>query len=227
MSRPVRPHQVAHLDDLESIPGPGTLTWRPVRAHFDLRAFGCNAYTAASPGNDVVEPHDEDPDAAHRELYFVAAGTAEFTIDDDRFEAPAGTYVFVPDPASHRQAVTREAGTTVLSFGGPPVFEPSAWEWTFRAAPLIESDPAAAREILEDGLAEHPQSPGIRLRLAELELASGDREKALTRLEDACGVTAGVAEWVLETNAFPRLAADGEIAASLRDPARRPGSPDI
>ncbi len=227
MSGARQPHQVAHLDDLQSIPGPGSLTWRPVRAHFDLRAFGCNAYTAASAGDDVVEPHDEDADTGHQELYFVARGTAEFTIDGDGFEAPSGTYVFVPDPLSHRHAVAREAGTTVLSFGGPPVFEPSPWEWTFRAAPLIESDPGAAREILEDGLARHPQSPGIRMRLAELDLASGEREKALALLGEARELSPDVAEWVLEDDAFPRLAVDAEIAASLRDPEPRPGRPDI
>ncbi|MDQ6820706.1 MAG: hypothetical protein M3076_10305 [Actinomycetota bacterium] len=47
------------LDELEAIPGPGTLTWRPVRRTLGVRAFGCNAYTAASTGDDVVEPHSE------------------------------------------------------------------------------------------------------------------------------------------------------------------------
>ena len=31
--QPRRPHRVAHLNELEAIPGPGSLTWRPVRAH--------------------------------------------------------------------------------------------------------------------------------------------------------------------------------------------------
>jgi hypothetical protein len=47
----------------------------------------------------------------------------------------------------------------VLSFGGPPTFEPSAWEWSFRASPLLRSDPAGAREILTDGLEAHPEPP--------------------------------------------------------------------
>ena len=28
-----RPPRVVHLDEIEAIPGPGTLTWHPVRAH--------------------------------------------------------------------------------------------------------------------------------------------------------------------------------------------------
>lgn len=214
--QPRRPHQVAHIDDLDAIAGPGTLTWRPVRAHFGLRAFGCNAYSAEEEGTDVVEPHDEDPDLAHEELYYVANGTAEFRIDGDSFEAPAGTYVFVPDPASHRHAVAREAGTTVLSFGGPPVFEPSAWEWTFRATPLIDSDPPAARRILEDGLEAHGESPGIRLKLAEVELVEGNRDAALDRVREALGLHPDAATWVLEEDYCPRLLEDEEIAALLR-----------
>ena len=52
--------ETAHLDSLDSYPGPGSLTWRPVRARFDIRAFGCNAYTAQKAGDHVVEPHDEE-----------------------------------------------------------------------------------------------------------------------------------------------------------------------
>src|SRR5947207_12053208 len=111
-----RPPRVVHLDEVEALPGPGTLTWRPVRATLDLHAFGTNAYTAEEPGADVVEPHTENPVLAHEELYFVHRGRATFTIDDEQFDARAGTYVFVPDPASHRHAVAAEAGTTILSF---------------------------------------------------------------------------------------------------------------
>ena len=91
-----RPPRVVHLDEIEAIPGPGTLTWHPVRAELGLRAFGTNAYSAQNVGDDVVEPHDENPDLAHEELYFVARGHATFTLDGERFDAPVGTYVFVP-----------------------------------------------------------------------------------------------------------------------------------
>jgi quercetin dioxygenase-like cupin family protein len=160
---------VVHLDDFERISGPGSLTWLPVRATLGIGAFGCNAYVAGAAGDDVVEPHDEDGDDPHEELYFVARGRAEFTVDGERFDAPAGTYVFIPDAASHRHAVAAEDGTTVLSFGGPAGFQPSAWEWDFRAAPLMESEPGRAREILEDGLRVHAGSPELKQRLARLD----------------------------------------------------------
>jgi mannose-6-phosphate isomerase-like protein (cupin superfamily) len=174
-----------HLDELEAIPGPGTLTWHPVRAHLGLRAFGANAYSAQRVGDDVVEPHTEDPDLAHEEVYFVARGRATFTLDDERFDAPAGTYVFVPDPATHRHAVAAEPGTTVLTFGGPPTFTPSAWEWMFRSVALAQSDPAGARAIVEDGLEHHPESPGLRIALARVRLAEGDEDGARAALRDA------------------------------------------
>src|SRR5687768_16757449 len=50
-------HSVVHLEEIERIPGPNTLTWLPVRATLDIRAFGCNAYVAGAAGDDVVEPH--------------------------------------------------------------------------------------------------------------------------------------------------------------------------
>ena len=180
-----RAPRVVHLDELDAIPGPGTLTWHPVRAHLGIRAFGTNAFSAQRAGDDVVEPHDENPDLNHEELYFVARGRATFTLDGEAFDAPTGTYVFVPDPATHRHAVAQEAGTTVLSFGGPATFEPSAWEWMFRAVALTDSDPAAARAIVQDGLEKHPGSPGLRVALARVLLAEGDEAAARAALADA------------------------------------------
>jgi mannose-6-phosphate isomerase-like protein (cupin superfamily) len=173
-----RPPRAVHLDELDAIPGPGTLTWHPVRAHLGIRAFGCNAYSAQRVGDDVVEPHTESPELAHEELYFVARGRATFTLDDETIDAPEGTYVFVPDTATHRHAVAAEPQTTVLSFGGPPTFTPSAWEWFFRADPYVDSDPERAREIIDDGLRVHPDSPGLLVYLARLEVRAGNEQRA-------------------------------------------------
>jgi hypothetical protein len=180
-----RPPRVLHLDEIEAIPGPGTLTWHPVRAELGLRAFGTNAYTAQNVGDDVVEPHDESPELGHEELYFVARGRATFTLDGERVDAPAGTYVFVPDTATHRHAVAEEPGTTVLSFGGPATFRPSAWEWMFRAVALIDDDVVKARAVVEDGLEQHPESPGLRVALARVLLAEGDEGAARATLREA------------------------------------------
>jgi mannose-6-phosphate isomerase-like protein (cupin superfamily) len=173
-----RPPRSVHLDELEAIPGPGTLTWHPVRAHLGVHAFGCNAYSAQRVGDDVIEPHTESAEFAHEELYFVARGRATFHLDDETIDAPAGTYVFVPDTATHRHAVAADPETTVLSFGGPPTFTPSPWEWFYRADPHIDSDPQLARDIVEDGLRQHSDSPGLRIYLARLEVRAGNEEHA-------------------------------------------------
>jgi hypothetical protein len=203
------PARVVHVDEIQKVPGPGSLVWSPVRLTLGIRAFGCNAYTAGEAGQDVVEPHTEDPQLAHEELYFVAAGRARFQIDGEEYDAPAGTYVFVPDPASHRHAVAEEPGTTVLSFGGPPTFEPSAWEWAFQAAPLMRTDPQSARQILDEGLAAWPESSTILYNLACLDALQGDPEAALASLGRAVELRPAVAEWARE---------DRDLAALRGDP---------
>ena len=205
------PPKIVRLDELQSVPGPGSLTWHPVRLTLGVRAFGCNAYTAAEAGQDVVEPHSEDPKLAHQELYFVFAGRARFTIDGESHDAPAGTYVFVPDPASHRQAVAEEPGTTVLSFGGPPTFEPSAWEWSFRASPLLRSDPAGARAILAEGLEAHPESGSLHYHLACLEAVAGDRDSALASLRRAVELRPDLASSARDDEDFATLHGDPEF----------------
>jgi hypothetical protein len=92
----------------------------------------------------------------------------------------------------HRHAVALKAGTTVLSFGAPPTFEPSGWEWSFRAEPLVESDPARARAILEDGARERPDSASIQYALARLEARVGHRDAALDAARKALELVPGV-----------------------------------
>jgi predicted Zn-dependent protease len=101
--------------------------------------------------------------------------------------------------------VAQEPGTTVLSFGGPPTFEPSAWEWMFRAVALADSDPAAAREIVQDGLDKHPESPGLHVALARVRLSEGDEAGARAALADAIERQADVEEYVRQDAALGRL----------------------
>lgn len=211
----LEPPKIIHLDQIEAVPGPGTLTWHPVRLALGVRAFGCNAYTAGAAGEDVVEPHTEDPKLAHQELYFVASGRATFTIDGESYDAPAGTYVFVPDPGSYRHAVAAEAGTTVLSFGGPPTFQPSAWEWAFRAGPLIRTEPERARQILAEGLELHPESGSLHYNLACLEAVQGRRAEALDALRRALELRPEVAGWARDDEDFAGLRDDPEFRSLL------------
>ena len=111
--------------------------WRPVRIHFDIRSFGTNAYVARAAGDRVITEHNETDEngTRHEELYVVTSGHATFTVGGEQVDAPAGTFVYVPDPDTMRAAVAREEGTTVLCFGGTPgeAFKVSPWERKYEA----------------------------------------------------------------------------------------------
>lgn len=120
----------AHVSEIEPLldSDPGEAEWKAVRHYFGITSFGTNAYVAREEGEQVVGMHTE-VDTDHEELFFVASGLATFTVDGEEVDAPAGTFVFVRDPAAERGAVAREAGTTVLAFGASPgAFTVSAWE---------------------------------------------------------------------------------------------------
>ena len=57
-------------------------------------------------------------------------GHAVFTIDGEDVDAPAGTLVFVRDPALLRSAVATEDGTAILAVGARPgaPYAVSRWE---------------------------------------------------------------------------------------------------
>ena len=123
----------ANVDDIPTLAsGPDDPEWKPIRLHFGIDGFGVNAWRAREAGQLVIERHTEteDSDTLHQELYFVVRGQATFTVDGETINAPAGTLVFVPDPASVREATADEPGTLVLIVGGSPgeAFTPSGWE---------------------------------------------------------------------------------------------------
>jgi hypothetical protein len=126
-----RGYTVGAIDTMPAASGSGGAAWKPLRSHFDVTAFGVNAWVARSEGDAVVEEHTEVEDGVqgHEEMYLVTRGYAHFTIGADELEAPAGTIVFVRDPTLTRKAVALVRGTTVVAVGQKPgSFEPSEWE---------------------------------------------------------------------------------------------------
>jgi hypothetical protein len=211
--------RVARLGDIEGIPVPGQngLVWTPVRNALGIEAFGINAYTAHDAGQQVVEAHDELGSGAghHEELYVVVSGRALFTVEGEEVDAPAGTLVFLDDPAERRAAVAREPGTTVLAIGGvrDRAFAVSPWESSFRAIGAGDAgDRATARRILEEGLVRHPGNPSLLYNLACQEALDGDAETALRHLGEACAADA-------ELRGYAQ--ADPDLAA-IRDDSRFP-----
>ena len=179
----------ANVNDLALRLGGGP-SWAMVRTHFDIQSFGVNAYIAEEPGIRIIDEHDELGERAggHEELYFVSNGHAKFTVNGDEIDAPAGTFVFVRDPAAKRKAVAREPGTTVLVVGGRPseAFTPSQWERN--AEGLVHfgnEDYEQAAKAYERLLAETPGNASFLYNLACAESRLGRNAEALSHLREA------------------------------------------
>jgi hypothetical protein len=175
--------QTGDLNNLESLAGPGSLRWTPLRRHFGITSYGVNAYTAQEAGQDVVETHAENTNG-HEELYVVLGGRALFHLDGEELEAPAGTLVFVRDPSVQRSASAAEPGTTVLAIGGKPgAHETSEWEYSFGAYGYhAANETERGLDLLREGLDERGDSPRLLYDLACLESLSGQRDEALAHL---------------------------------------------
>lgn len=209
------PYATAHLSELDEIPVTETLVWRPVRRRFDVRAFGVNAYTAANAGDEIVEEHDELGSGAghHEELYYVASGHVRFLVAGEEIDAPAGTFVFVRDPAARRAAHATEAGSTVLAIGGTrgEAFKVSPWEHYFAAIPYVRAgDYERAVELVSRGLPDAPDSGSLLYNLACYEALAGRRAEALDHLRRAFELDPKTREWA---------ATDSDLDSLRDDPA--------
>jgi tetratricopeptide (TPR) repeat protein len=200
---------VVALDDLVPHETEGQARWHAIRRRLDVQAFGMNAWTATEDGQQVIGEHDEADGEQHEEVYVVVSGHASFTLDGEAFDAPAGTIVHVPDPAVRRGA-TGTRGTTILAVGAKPgtVFRPAPWERTAEALrfwPTEEWDNAIG--LLEEHLAETPDSGITYYNLACALARAGRSEEALDRLREATA----------REERFLELAQTDDDLASIRD----------
>jgi hypothetical protein len=123
--------RAAAIGDLEGERWESGLEWRPVRHQLGIGAFGAGVWLG-DRGVELIEEHTELVENAdeHEELYLVVRGRATFTVEGEAIEAPAGTFVAVPDPAATRKAVAEEDGTAIFAVGAPRgrAYEVSPWE---------------------------------------------------------------------------------------------------
>ncbi|MDX6474622.1 MAG: hypothetical protein QOH95_133 [Gaiellaceae bacterium] len=197
----------AHVDELDAIEMPEGFVWRPIRRHFDIRAFGVNAYTAREVGSAIVEEHSESQ-LNHEEIYLVLRGRARFTVDGDEHELEAGQLVFVRDPELRRGAVALEEETVVLALGGKPG-EPhkvSAWEAMFAAVPASrEENWAEAIRIHVEALEEQPEHSALLYNLACTETRGGRHLDALLHLQRAVELDPKWAEYAAKDSDFAAI----------------------
>ena len=204
-------YEIASLTGVESLKGPGSLQWTPLRKHFGITAFGINAYTATEVGQDVVEEHTEER-LGHEEVYVVVSGRATFVLDGEEHEVPAGSAVYLRDPKVKRFARAEEPGTTVLAIGGKPgQHEVSAWEWFFAAYPKADAgDYEGALAELEAGLAAKPEHPPLLYHRACILSRAGRLDEARVSLDPALELDPDLRKWAAEDEDLEPLRVAGE-----------------
>ena len=193
------PFTTAQIDEIPAIVAGGA-SWKPVRRHLGVTAFGVNAFTAAEVGDELIEDHDELGVQAghHQELYFVAAGAAMFTVDGTDIEASSGTCVFVSRPAARRAARAAAPNSTVIVMGAPEgaAFTPSEWEFSQTAEPAArDGDFERALEVMHEGLELHPNGATLLYNLACYETLAGHQDEAVSHLAAAIDLDPAIAEW--------------------------------
>ena len=171
------------------------LQWLPVRRELGVGAFGVNAFRAARAGDSVVEEHEESP--GQEELYIVVCGRATFTIEGESCDAPAGTAIFIADPAARRSAIAAKDATVVLAVGGwrERPYHALPWEPIYLAMPQIRNgDWPGAAATIEREAGEQRDSAPVRYRLASLYARIGDTDRALDELLRAIEINPALGE---------------------------------
>lgn len=182
--------EAAGLDEIERNGG-----WIPIRRHFDIGAFGVNAWTG-DEGAEIIGAHEEKL-SGHEELYVVVEGHASFVVAGETIDAPAGTIVFVRDPATNRGATATAPGTTILSAGAKPgeAYKPLSWEENAGVIALFgEERYAEAKSKLAGAIERWPDSAVLVYNLACAESRLGETDAALVHLARAVELQASFAE---------------------------------
>ena len=199
-------YRTISLYDAPTIKAAEGLHWLPVRRELGVGAFGVNAFRAARAGDPVVEGHEESP--GQEELYVVVCGRARFTIGGEECDAPAGTAIFVADPAAHRRAIAIEDGTVVLAVGGwrERPYHPLPWEPIYLAMPQMRSgDWEGAAATIEREAGDQRDSWPVRYRLACIYARTGETDRALDELLNAIEVNPALRERAHEDPALEPL----------------------
>jgi tetratricopeptide (TPR) repeat protein len=205
-----RAFEIARLDEIER--DPTRHEWIPIRRRFEIEAFGVNAWSAAGPDDDLIPEHEESS-IGHEELYVVVDGHATFRVGGEEINAPAGTIVFVRDPAVQRGARAKEGGATILTVGAKrgEAFRISPWEVNAEIFPLFDrGEYAEVKRRLEPIVEANPQSAGSVYNLACAEAMLGERDAALEHLARAVELHPPFAE----------SAREDDDLASIRDDPR-------
>jgi mannose-6-phosphate isomerase-like protein (cupin superfamily) len=118
---------VAQVDDVPPVKPDWPTTWKSIRHHFGITAFGINAVTKDE--GKVLIPEHHEQESGQQEVYFVHRGTAQVTLDGETVTAPEGAVIAV-EPGTSRKIEAAASPTTLLVIGGAPgrAYEVGDWE---------------------------------------------------------------------------------------------------
>jgi tetratricopeptide (TPR) repeat protein len=210
--------RVLPLDAVEGYAEEGRPRWHMIRSMLGISSFGVNAWRATEASQQVIGEHDElGPGAGrHEELYLVLSGHATFTLDGEDVAAPAGSLVYVRDPAAKRSAVADEVGTEILVIGGRPgaPFTVSPWERSAEALRYWSTGEwGRAIEILKAQLAQDPLNANVFYNLACAESHAGQADAALEHLRHAIELQPQFAQLARDDADFEAIRADPRFPA--------------
>jgi mannose-6-phosphate isomerase-like protein (cupin superfamily) len=119
--------KTASVNEIPPVKPDWPATWKSVRHHFEITAFGINA-VSKDAGNVLIPEHDES-ESGQQEIFFVHEGEAVATLDGEEVRAPAGTFIAC-EPGTTRKLEAAASPTTVVVVGAPVgrAYEVGPWE---------------------------------------------------------------------------------------------------
>ena len=119
--------KAALIDEIPPVKADWPSTWKSIRHHFGITAFGINAVT--KDAGNVLIPEHRHSSTGEQEIYIVQRGAATATLDGTRVDLPHGGAVAVEGSVARKFEAT-ESPTTLIVVGGVPgrPFEIGDWE---------------------------------------------------------------------------------------------------
>ncbi len=207
--------RVARVSKVDAISVAGGL-YQPVRRQLGVRAFAINAYFASSPGDQLIEAHDETGSGSdgHAELYLVVAGRASFVVGGSEIDAPAGTIVYIPAVETRREARALEDDTAAVVIGAPADRELPISPFEFWSRPKGRTTRATISARSRSSRRASLTGPTIRRCSTSLVATTPWRVRAMKRLH---GSNARLRD--------RRTSGNGRVATAISTrSANRPGS---
>ena len=118
---------ISEVDEIPPVKPYWPATWKSVRAHFGITAFGINAVT--KDAGKVLIPEHHEQESGQEEVYFVHRGSVQVALDGEVHEAPQGAVIAV-GPKVTRKLEATASPTTLLVIGGTPgrAYQVGEWE---------------------------------------------------------------------------------------------------